>query len=433
MDAGPKNNIKFNYIVNLIDGGFFGFALGFASFSTIIPLFVSSMTQSAILIGLIPAIHSVGWQLPQLLTAEHVSRLEKYKSSVLFYTIQERIPFLGLALVAWNLPALGKSTGLILTFLLLIWQGLGAGVTANPWQNLIVRIIPGEMRGTFFGLQSAAANLMASIGAIIAGILLDRLESPFDFASCFLLALICVGISWFFLSQTREPGPSRDQDLIIHEHFWNQVSAILKRDKNFRWFLVTRMLSQFAMMSFAFYTVYAVRFHHMSEIAAGILTSVLLLTQVVANPVLGWFSDRFTRKTVLEAGAAAACLSSLLAWLSPQVGWFYVVIIFSGIANTAYWTVGMALTLEFGADHERPTYVGLANTLIAPSTIIAPILGGLLADSAGYSATFICSALVALLTVLVFHFFVIDPDHNWIGTDLSLHEMVPPEPESHHE
>ena len=37
----------------------------------------------------------------------------------------------------------------------------------------------------------------------------------------------------------------------------------------------------------------------------------------------------------------------------------------------------------FGSEAERPVYIGLSNTLIAPATILAPVLGGLIADLAG--------------------------------------------------
>ena len=111
-----RKHLKHNLVVNLLDGGFFGFALGFASFVTIIPLFVSTMTNSAVLIGLIPAIHAMGWQLPQLLTADQVSRQKRYKPMVLLMTTQERIPFLGLAIVAWFVPVIGIQAALAITF-----------------------------------------------------------------------------------------------------------------------------------------------------------------------------------------------------------------------------------------------------------------------------------------------------------------------------
>ncbi len=179
---------RHNFFANVLDGGFFGFALGFASFITVIPLFVDQMTDSAVLIGLIPAIHSVGWQLPQLFVARRVTRMRRFLPMVLWMTIHERLPFFGLALVAWILPALGNEKALILTFAMLVWQGLGGGFTATPWQSMIGKIIPSENRGFFFGFQSAAANLLSFGSAILAGFLLERYDSPLDFTLCFLLA-----------------------------------------------------------------------------------------------------------------------------------------------------------------------------------------------------------------------------------------------------
>ena len=160
MKSRQLENLRFNFTVNVLDGGFFGAALGFASFITIIPLFVIKLTDSAVLIGLIPAIHAVGWQLPQLFTAPRVSRLRKYKRMALIMTLNERIPFLGLAIVAWFSPQLGIQWSLILTFVLLIWQGFGGGFTATAWQSLVAKIIPVNLYGRFFGVQSSAVNMM---------------------------------------------------------------------------------------------------------------------------------------------------------------------------------------------------------------------------------------------------------------------------------
>jgi len=68
-EAFVRKHLRFNFLIGLLDGGAFGLGLGFASFTAIIPLFVHHLTDSALLIGLVPAIHNMGWQLPQLLTA----------------------------------------------------------------------------------------------------------------------------------------------------------------------------------------------------------------------------------------------------------------------------------------------------------------------------------------------------------------------------
>lgn len=411
MKSENLDSLKHNMAVNVMDGAFFGMAMGFSSFVTVLPLYVSTMSDSALLIGLIPAIHSIGWQLPQLFTAQRVARQRRLKPMVLAMTSLERLPFLGLALAAWFGPSLGAQTTLALIFGLLIWQGFGGGFTATAWQSLIGKIMPAHRRGTFFGVQAAAANLMASLSAVLVGFILDREDSPLDFTLCFLLAFAAMVVSWFFLALTREQESTPTNLVPTPGSFWAGLGDILRRDGNFRWFLVGRTISQLAVMGVAFYTVFAVGQHSVSKLEIGWMTGLLMGIKILANPLMGWMADRWSHRGVMELGLAAATLSALLAWLAPGANWFYLVFALTGISEVALWTLGLSMTLEFGEESERPAYIGLANTLIAPANILAPFLGGWLADIAGYPAAFLASAVGGLAATAVFHLLVRDPVH----------------------
>ncbi len=409
MNPEETKNLRWNYTANILDGAFFGFGIGFASFSTVIPLFVDRMTDSAMLIGLISAVHVMGFQLPQLFMARSVSRLTRYKPMVVLLTIHERVPFLGLALIALFYKQLGTQAAIILTFLMLIWQGFGAGFTANAWQNMIVKVIPSDYLARFFGLQSSAANLLASLAAIGAGIILDRQSFPNNFALCFLLAFGILMLSFVAIAVTRESPHESYFSTREQPPLWHSIREIVKSDPNFNWFLGARTLVQFGTMAFSFYTVYAASHLMAGAYTVGVLTSILMVTQVATNLLLGWLADRWSRKGVLEIGAVAIFLSAIIARFAPNITWMYPVMILTAVANTAFWTISMAMTLEFGGEKDRPTYVGMANSLIAPATIVAPLVGGWLADSEGYPATFLFAAVAGLAAVFVFHFCVSDP------------------------
>jgi MFS family permease len=409
FDSTADKDLNHNFLVNIIDGAFFGWGVGFTSYTTIIPLFVSTLTSSAMLIGLIPAIHNMGWQLPQLLLAKRISKMERVRPYVIRATIHERLPIVGLGVVALLLPLIGSKIALILTFVLLIWQGLGSGFTANAWQIMISKVIPGNILATFFGAQSAAANLFASLGAYLAGLLLVTLKPPFDFASCFFITGGLYLISWFFLSSTREQPRIIPLEQLTPQPLWHDIKRILKQDKSFTNFLISRFFSQFGLMATAFYAVYAVNNLKVSSVQVGLMTSVLLITQVVMNPLLGRLSDQWSRKWVLVLGTFSAAASAILASMSENPELFYLVFVLTGVAATAFWTIGMTISLEFGDESQRPTYVGMANTLISPATILAPLLGGLMADSFGYPITFITSAVLALISSLILIALVKDP------------------------
>jgi MFS family permease len=404
MQQFVQRNLKFNFIVGMLDGGFFGFALGFGSFMAIIPLFVQQLSGSALLIGLIPAIHNFGWLFPQLLIAGWIAQLRRYKPIVLLLTIHERVPYLGLAAVAWFVSSMDPKLAVLLVFLLLSWQGLGGGLAANPWTNMISKVVPPALHGTFFGSQAAAFNGMAGISAILAGLILQALPGPLDFTVCFLLAAIMFGASYAVLALTREAEGPPVIRAVVQTPVWSQAREILRRDPNFAVFLAVRSLSQFASMSFSFYLIYAVIDYRMSEAVAGAMTGFLLIAQVVFNPIMGRLGDRWSHRGVMVAGALAAGLSSMLAWMATSADWFYAVFLLEAIAIIAIWTIPVALTVSFAPEDRRPIYIGLSSTFTAPATILAPIIGGLLADAFGFDTMFLVSALcsLAMAGVLVF-------------------------------
>jgi len=404
-----QRDLRFNFTVGMFDGAFFGFALGFGSFIAVIPLFVKGLTDSALLIGLIPAIHNVGWQLPQLFTAGWLARLRRYKPMVMWMTVHERIPFLGMAAVAWFLPQLGPKWALALLFPVLVWQGFGGGFTANAWQSMIAKIIPRDLHGTFFGTQAAAFNGMAGVSAILAGLLLEKLESPLDFAVCFTLAGAMMAVSYLVIAQTREhEAPPRADE--HPQAFWGQAREILKRDRNFDIFLGVRSLSQFASMAFPFYLIYAVFEYGMSEALAGVMTSVVLIAQVAFSPLMGRLGDRWSHRGVMCIGALTAALSALLAWMATSVEWFYLVFALEAVSIVAIWTIPIALTVSFARrDEERPVYIGLSNTVTAPATILAPVIGGWIADASSFHLTFLLSAAFGLLMAAMLAFVVKEP------------------------
>ena len=398
MLAEIHRNVRHNFVVSVLDGVFFGFGLGFASSVTVIPLFVNSLTDSTLLIGLIASIQTIGWQLPQLLMAGRVARLRRYKPLTVLMSFHERWPFFGLALVAWSLPALGPQMTLVLTYALLIWQALGGGFTATAWQSMTGKIMPPNRRGTFWGIQGAGVNLMTSLGAVIAGLLLAALSSPLDYSLCFLLAGLFMLVSWAFLAMTREPENPAESVAPSHHKSRHSLAAILRSDTNFRWFLAARIFAQIAWTAISFYTIYAVRHFGMDERTAGWMTGLLALTHMVASPLVGAAGDRWGHRFVFTAGALLMAASALLALAAPELGWFFIVFGLAGIFNAINWTTTLAMTVEFGTESQRPLYIGLANTLVGPASLLAPIAGGWLAETFGFQTTFLMSAISGLLT-----------------------------------
>lgn len=404
-----QKNLKHNFTVGVGDGAFFGLGLGFASTVTIVPLFVDSLTDATILIGLVASIQTIGWNLPQLLTANFVAKLRRYLPMVMFMTFHERWPFLGLALVALAVPYMSTTLALLLTYLMLAWFAFGGGFTATAWQSMIAKIMPAHRRGTFWGMQSGAASIGIALGGFLAGLLLTAGSYPHNFAVTFFLAFTVMMISMVFLGMTREPVREVEEEVRQRRISLRYYRDIWSRDANLRAFIGARSLSNIAHMCTAFYTIYGVRHFDMSEATAGVMLAVMTLAQTAAAPILGGLGDRWGHRRVFAAGAVSMALSALVAMAAPSTEWLYLAFAFGGFGHSAFWTIGMAMTVDFGTEQERPYYIGLVNTLIAPSAMIAPLIGGLLVDLFSFGVTFGVAAAASFATAAVLLWIVREP------------------------
>jgi MFS family permease len=415
VQAFVRRQLVHNFTVNIGDASFFGFGLGIASYVTVIPLFVATLTDSPLLIGLVSAMHEIGWYLPQLLTADQVSRLARFKRMVLFNTLHERLPFYGMAFLALASPYIGKEIALVAMLLLVIWQSLGGGFTATAWQSMINKIMPEHRRGTFYGIQSSMANLLGSGGAVAAGLILLAVEAPISFALCFAICGTAMVISWYFLAWTREPD--NDAALVMPTsassqrmaYFRANIGRILATDSNFRWFVIARALAMFGSIALYFYAIFASRRFNVDDGELGVMTGILLLFTVIANPILGWAGDRWSHRVMYAISILLAASSAGLAMIAPDAGWLYLGFALLGAAKAGLWTIPLSLAAQFGTPSDRPYYIGLTNTLIAPAAILAPIIGGALANGSNFTFAFALGLVGGVVSAAILLFVVREP------------------------
>jgi len=101
---------------------------------------------------------------------------------------------------------------------------------------------------------------------------------------------------------------------------------------------------------------------------------------------------------------------NVLALVAPSVGVFSAVFALSGVQMAAVSVSGLNVMLEFapGAE-ERPTYIGLGTTLMAPVFFAAPLVAGVMADGLGFPWVFAVATAGGLISLGLFIARVHDP------------------------
>jgi MFS family permease len=212
-----------------------------------------------------------------------------------------------------------------------------------------------------------------------------------------------MGLSWIALVLVREPPATSVPEALRLGGFIRLVLDILKSDRNLTWFLAGRACMGLANMSAGFFTVYALRTLGARDWQVALFTSALLAGQIAGNAVLGWVADRVGHRLVLMSGLAAMFGANVVALATESLEIYGLVFALAGVHQAAISVSGQTMLLDFSpTPEERPTYVGLGNTALAPVYFAAPLLAGLMADTLGLLSVFTLALAGALLGTALF-------------------------------
>jgi MFS family permease len=103
----------------------------------------------------------------------------------------------------------------------------------------------------------------------------------------------------------------------------------------------------------------------------------------------------------MQVGAAGVILSATISAFANFAGLFYLVFAITGASLSAAIIARLSIVLEFSEPEERPTYIGLTNTVRAPFSAIAPIVGGILGDRFHLPFVFLTTATIVSVGFIV--------------------------------
>lgn len=401
-------HFKRNFFANIMDAGFWFFGDSFVAAYTILPVFMSTLTDSPILIGLIPALEGAGWFLPQLFLAKHLENKNRRLPLVLKLGILDRLPFLLLALGTFFILKIDQNIAVVVFIIIYGIKVFSSGLVALPWQELIATVIPVSHRGRYWGYALILGKSMGLIGAILAGLMLSNIAYPLNYSYMFLTGFICVAISYIFLTLNIEPeierqAPAKDINI------WRRIKGILSANKNFRIYLINRGVVFLSFMGLGFITVYGLQKFTLPVSYSAIFTGAMLVSEIVGYGVWGTIGDKDGYKRVIEY-CNLFLIIGLFALLWVETVWgLYLVFGIISFAHSGEYIADQNIAMEFGSEKDRPTYIGMSKTLTGPVFLAAPIIGGTLVKLWGYQNMFLTALTISTIAFVIIKFFVEEP------------------------
>ncbi|WP_036320307.1 multidrug effflux MFS transporter [Microbacterium indicum] len=140
----------------------------------------------------------------------------------------------------------------------------------------------------------------------------------------------------------------------------------------------------------------------LSTSATGVqLTLTAFLVGIAAGQlVFGPLSDRYGRRTPLVVGAVIFVLSSAAAVVAPTVGVLIAARVVQGLSGAAGMVLGRAVISDLAVGPAAARAMSLMMIVGGVAPVVAPLIGGVIADPLGWRGVLAVVAVIALASLV---------------------------------
>ena len=387
---------RWNFAVIVMESSAFQTGIAWADPATVLPLFIRSLSNSTVLIGLVTVLQRVGWILPQMPLAAIVGHRPRRLPYLRWGVFIGRLPFLAFVVYVWRC-GVSNPTG-VLVFMMLAYfsVALGNGVVAVPWQDIIAKSIPAGIRGRFFGtMQFLTGVAIFGVGFVVRWALGPRGPGlPTGYFVLFTLGAVFMTWSTVGCWLVKEPiRPVREEPHSLRELLTGMGPLVRSHPALLSIAMVT-LLGNGLAASAPFYTLFARNELRIQPQIAGVYLWAATLGTVVFSIIWGHLNDRWGPRAVVRGACVSVALAPALALAVPAAAnalrpalpgvgealpYLYAVVFLAvGATMPGMWMGTNNYLLELAGHEDRPRYIAVYNTLALPGVALPLLLGGLL-------------------------------------------------------
>jgi MFS family permease len=387
-------------------GAFFYIGLSFIDVNAVIPIFIYTYTQSLKLVGLAMTINLTASAASQILIGPYVNSIKNMKGYIVRTMFIFRIvPALMIPILACGLKPIMVVVSFLLIYTLVF---IGDGLTVVPWADLFGRTIPPDRRGKTLGSQ----QMVSGAGCLLTGFLIksllenDQLVNTTRYSIIFGCAgfiLLLSAISMLFVQDLPRHIVSKPTH---NWHYYAQMPALLKKNREFSRMAVVKVLACFASMTGPFFILFGKDIFGLNSSQTSSLVYIQIIGGLVGGFVWGAVSHRFGNKYVIltaQVFSLVILISALTCYLiRGQNRLWYILwpmVLLNG-ANMGSWIGILNHIFDIVREEDRTVYILLSNIITFPLTILT-FLAGIIAEITGFVPLFAIGLLAAAAAVFL--------------------------------
>jgi predicted MFS family arabinose efflux permease len=278
-------------------------------------------------------------------------------------------------------------------FAVRVFQGISFACFHTAAFAYAVNIIPPAHRAQGIAYFMLAPNLAMALAAPSGMFFFNQFGFTIFFLCCMSLSVGSFFLSWKVRSRKRVIIP--EQGTLVRSAFLPEWKIAVPAIVNFMQIFVFGALS-------AFFPLYAVECGVTNPGLFFTTTAVVMITgRVIAGRIL----DTYNKEKMLLTLILISMLAMVLLSFSKTLPLFIVVGLLWGTGASFFMPACMAYALEY-AGSSGGAAVGTYQAFVDLGMALGPVIMGLIVPFTGYPVGFLCLALICLINLCYFQFYV---------------------------
>lgn len=397
-----------NFIFSIFEGGLYVAGVSLISTQIVLPALLTKLEASTITVGMLNVISWTALFLPQVFSSWYAQSLRWKKPRAILLGGMQRLVVLLIGLVVLFCPDLPTQIALAVVLFLFTLNQFLMGITLPIWFDLFAKVVPRRLRGRSIGFRTALAGVLLLAGSFGLTVVLNSFSYPLNYSLIFLVAFVLQIVSLVFQAHLTEDSPSAVGPRQSAAQYVGTLLDIMRRNNEFRHFVIASAIAVIASMPLGFFTVYLFRTLQITEGILGMLTLAMVIGQISGALFIGMITDRYGKKPALLVTGSMTLAASLIALLAQEVGWFYPVFYCVGVTFGSEILTRHNLVIEYGPVEQRSTYVGFMNSLLAPC-YLSGMVGGWISTAYGFHSLFMTGVVISVVGLAYLAMYVREP------------------------
>lgn len=380
IDEQACRDVPGNFLLMIISHFFSKLGDALANPKVVLPWVMETLQAPLYLIGFLVPIRESGSLIPQLFIASYIRAVAVRKWVWIFGSLVQAVAIAAIGLVAWTLD--GATAGWSIIGLLVLFS-LARGLSSVASKDVLGKTIPKTRRGQVNGWSASSAGLVTVALALL--LLFSGTDQLPPQAYGLLLA--GAGLLWLIAAAiyariSELPGETEGGGNAVVEAM--KRLDILRSDRPFRRFVITRALLLCSALTAPYYVVLAQQKLGSAAATLGLFMLASGAASLVSAPLWGRFADLSSRRVMMAAAIMTASIGLVVylldnlqpTWLA--IGWMLPALYFClSIAHQGARIGRKTYLVDLAQGNRRTDYVAVSNSVIGLILLLLGFAGAL--------------------------------------------------------